>query len=462
MTTVKNEYTKYITRQDAELHIHTFIDDLSEQLEQLSLGKLGLSYQRSYDSLCPFDIQLLISEMKPTNNVELIVRNILLNQVINAEKLAPGSGFVVCIAFINALQSYNKQHDDDELIQCLDTISLSSHITTLDVLQSVLQKFLNNNKKICKMIIEACTLAGHDGSVYVNRLQKDASYIEQSTGYKFDCHPILEFWTTAKIKSWKRSNVKCFIIDGLIETVSEIHHLLESLSSSKSPGIIFARGFSEEVIATLSVNHKRKTLDVIPIQVPYDLQGMNMLKDLAVVCGSDVVSSLKGELISSIEFEKWPYIESISIDTSCVMIHHEENTQPVRAHVVDLIDRREKAVPDKANLLDLRIKSLTSGQVNIFLNHRHSEFSHLYVHRVETGVRLMSDIARSGIIQVVDNMQKHNIENKCGSVANNTFQKLYDMGFLTISANAIITGIRRGISAAESASSVGAFIIRDD
>jgi len=462
MTTV-NEYTKYIAKQDAEVHVYEFVSDLSDQLEQLSLGKLGISYQQSYDSLCPFDIISLVSEMKPANDVGLIIRNILLNQIINAEKHAAGSGLIACIAFINTIRNYDKKRNsDEELEQCLDTISLSSHITTLKVSELILQKYLTNNKKICKMIIEACALAGHDGSIYVNKVQKDSSYIELSTGYQFNCQPIPEFWVTSKMKNWKRSNVKCFIIDGFIESVSEVHHLLESLSSSKDPGVLFARGFSEEVIATLAVNYKRKTLDVVPIQVPYDLKGMNMLKDLAVACGSDVVSSLKGELISSIEFDEWPYIESVSIDLGNVMIHHEKSDRNVRVHVIDLTKQREKAIPDKADLIDLRIKSLTSNRVDIFLDQEYSEFFHLYMHRMELGIRLMSDVARSGIISIKDNISVANLSSRYGQIANNTFRTLHDMKFSITSAMAVIIGIRRGISAAESANSVGAFIMRDD
>ena len=48
-------------------------------------------------------------------------------------------------------------------------------------------------------------------------------------------------------------NYKVVIIDGFIETVGEIHHLLHDAAKSKTPHVIFCFGMSEEVKHTIMV-----------------------------------------------------------------------------------------------------------------------------------------------------------------------------------------------------------------
>ena len=114
-------------------------------------------------------------------------------------------------------------------------------------------------------------------------------------------------------KSWSRSDPKIFIVDGIIETISEIHQILDASSKKKIPCVIVARGFNEDVQNTLAVNMTYGRLDVYPIAVPIDEIGANQLFDIAAVCSSDVVSSLKGEIISSKKFEDIKSVDLVDI-----------------------------------------------------------------------------------------------------------------------------------------------------
>ena len=54
-------------------------------------------------------------------------------------------------------------------------------------------------------------------------------------------------------------------------------------------------------------------IHIFPIAVPLDLYGANALKDLAYVSGNDIVSALKGDLISSIQVDDHRSIEKAVI-----------------------------------------------------------------------------------------------------------------------------------------------------
>ena len=86
-------------------------------------------------------------------------------------------------------------------------------------------------------------------------------------------------------------------IDGYVESVSELHLLLEELSEAKVPCFLFVRGMSEDVLHTIKTNNDRKTLMVFPYIVPFDLDSVNTIVDIAVSAGTDVLSNLKSDKI---------------------------------------------------------------------------------------------------------------------------------------------------------------------
>ena len=149
-------------------------------------------------------------------------------------------------------------------------------------------------------------------------------------------------WKSENNSKWEASEVKCVCIDGIIESVSEIHHILEKLNSLQQPAVLFARGFSMEVISTLSVNARRGTLNVAPVVVGYTIEHANTLKDIAIACGGDVVSSLKGELISAIDLDEVPTVEKVCITSAGVMISHRYSKKNVNNHVKKIQKNRQE------------------------------------------------------------------------------------------------------------------------
>jgi hypothetical protein len=101
--------------------------------------------------------------------------------------------------------------------------------------------------------------------------------------------------------------------------------------------------------------------------VRFDLDGMNTLVDLAMIAGCDVVSSLKGELISSVNFADLPRVDRITAHKSRIVLMHKGTARVVAQHVQRLRERRESEVEAVSTLLDARIRSLMSNHVIIRL-----------------------------------------------------------------------------------------------
>ena len=91
---------------------------------------------------------------------------------------------------------------------------------------------------------------------------------------------------------------KVVLIDGFIETVGEIHHLLYNAASSKLPHVLFCFGMSDEVKHTIVTNNAKGITEVFPVVMQLDTKTANILNDFAILHKTDVISSLSGQTIS--------------------------------------------------------------------------------------------------------------------------------------------------------------------
>ena len=132
-------------------------------------------------------------------------------------------------------------------------------------------------------------------SIFLERSRSSKTKISLDSGFNFNISIDKKYLT---YKTIKMKDVKCFVIDGFVESVSEIHHILEKAAESKDNYVLFARHLSEDVESTISYNVKRGTINLVPVSVGFDENTLNILNDISLCTNSDLISSHKGDLIS--------------------------------------------------------------------------------------------------------------------------------------------------------------------
>ena len=145
---------------------------------------------------------------------------------------------------------------------------------------------------LSSVLLEAIKLGGIESKIVCEPTKNSKTSIELKNGYNFTINPFDLFYNQKG--RWDREKVKCLIVDGFVENISEIDHLLTESNKTKNPMIIFANGFNDDVIQTLKFNFERETLDIFPVKIDIELDSINTINDIAVVCGGDIISSLKG------------------------------------------------------------------------------------------------------------------------------------------------------------------------
>ena len=217
---------------------------------------------------------------------------------------------------------------------------------------------LGHNNKIIEICMTALELAGSDGKILVEQGNSNELSIELRVGSQFNLLPLLG---DCDIK-----NCKVAVIDGYIESISEIHHFLTQVSESGDDVFMFFRGCSDDVISTLSINLRRNTVRVRPIIVKFDEKGINTLKDICVVTGAPLVSSDLGSLISNIKLADLPRIKRIQISGNKVYIESPERKKIIESHFSNLLEKMsEDSNEFKFELLKQRTSSLSSRQITI-------------------------------------------------------------------------------------------------
>jgi hypothetical protein len=132
--------------------------------------------------------------------------------------------------------------------------------------------------------------------------------------------------------------------------------------------LLFVRGLADDVKQTLKVNYDRGTLRVVPVIVKFDLEGINSLNDISIASGAGLVSSNKGDLISSVRLSDTSQIEKAIIYPKKVVIINSASKLSVETHVSFLRRKRaEESVSDVSTLIDARIRSLSPNHVVIRL-----------------------------------------------------------------------------------------------
>lgn len=294
--------------------------------------------------------------------IEQSIHEIIVTHAHAAEVLGPG-GFDLCIErLLEKIASFNGRCTfarTGELI--CDIVGAGAKAPVGSDLVWVLREHMaSSNPRTQSMLERALQLAGFAGRIIVERARSRPS-VELVRGYTFDLVP---GWPLSA--RFERPRAIC--IDGFIEAVSELHHLLEEAAESKEPLLLFVRGMSDDVKNTLKVNYDRGSLRVVPIIAKFDIEGINILNDVAAATGADLVSSNKGDLISSVRLAGAPFLDEAIVNFNKVVVMSTASRRAVEAHVAFLRKkRREEKVDDIAKLFDARIKSLSPNHVVVRL-----------------------------------------------------------------------------------------------
>lgn|GEM_PF-5422086 len=316
-----------------------------------------------------------LQKLKHDDVCEQIIFELLMSHLLQAEAIAAGGleGFIAFLSNEEVVPTQLKKFDKSSIKKLLSTFLEDEH--TVEMIDDCLQ------------------YAGLHGKIVLSQhpVNGDDDIVELVKGSFFS-----DLIPAFNLKSTKFLNPRLICVDGFVESVSEIHRLLEDASSSKETIILFVRGLSDEVLRTLKINYDRGSLRLVPIIVKYDIENANLLNDIATINCSDVVSTHKGELISNIDLNKFFRVDSVDITTSGIGIENQATSALVDLHIKKL---QEKIINSdnqyEKDVATKRLQNLGMNRITIRLKETSNKKQKNFM--IDRSLRAVKDARTFGI-----------------------------------------------------------------
>ena len=319
-------------------------------------------------------VQKYISDNK-CDDYHKIIKPLIVDAVARSEYGAGGSG-PICLSLIsqqistlsNRIRAGSRldQIENDQRRQISEIISSinksARKINKADVYRLIDKNFsLSIQKKIFQTIIDKSNIKS---PIFLERSNRRDTILSFFQGFNFELSVDPDMIPPGS--TWERKDVRVLIIDGMIESIGEIHHVLEKAASEKNPIIMFVRSLADDVRSTISLNIKRGTIDLIPVEVGFNEATINILNDISICCNSDIISTHMGDLISTSGIIDLSSVEKITISEHGINIVNNAKDSVLSTHLKYLEEKRNSSTsPEIHDMFDKRVRSLSSGKILI-------------------------------------------------------------------------------------------------
>jgi hypothetical protein len=314
--------------------------------------------------------------------IEKTFKPLIENEFLKFEKHCPGMGEV----FLNIVMQNLNDHRYvfannniqnklffDKVIKPLelleDKIIASSHHFSKKDWNEFLEDEINKENKF--FIKDLINLMGLKSNVFVETGYGKKTYVEKSNDISFDLSFDNDFLLT---DVWNAKDYNFIIIDGFIDSVGEIVHLLQEANENNEPYVIFCKGMHLDVKNVIMQNLARKTINVLPVSLEINELNINILADIAMChnSSSDMVSHLKGDTISKAVRNKLKKGKSISVKKGKITLTPKASSNRIDTHLRYLSKKKANAdVEQNTVLLEKRIKMLSSDKIVIKIANQH-------------------------------------------------------------------------------------------
>jgi len=356
----------------------TFLRELQQNNSKMKemLGRIKTALNEQGYPLKKESYHFLTRILEPQTRVERTLYMLLFHAAYQSELMSSGSSYLA-IRFANELIEQLMKSPDvleknevelmasfDEIMESYKASIAKNHIP---ISQKTLKEEIERiceDKVLSEALWEAVSVAGLEGKIHIEDGNLSNYVAEQKSGYFFDIVKPFKFMFPPS-GIWEALNVKVMLVDGIIERVSEIDKILNGALETKIPVLLIAQGFSEEVVSTIKVNVDYGNFNIMPLRIQPDLDSLNVINDIAVVAGGDIISTLKGQMVCFADFDSLPIVEQVRLNSKELCIENAKTRGAVSQQLRMLLEKRQanQEVVDISDLLDKRIQGLIAASV---------------------------------------------------------------------------------------------------
>lgn len=452
-----------IKRNSIDSKLRQLTDAIQRKMDDVVSQKHHFSFGNRTSQVQPIDMIRWASEMTSVTSESKHLKNIILSALSDAEN-TQGSSAVVCMMALghllrrpSSIWSPTLSNEIENEIKTL--LSLHTRRCSSTEVFQILSKF-DRDPRSFGIAKKAIKMSGANSTIQVI-VEGNFTEIKTVQGHKFPVDFPDIFLSAGGITSSEKKFDECKVmaIDGIVESISEINGIIHESYEKNIPVLIAARGFDKDVLNTLGVNFYHSRLRVIPVIVPYDATGANMINDICVVSGCDLVSALKGDLISSKKWEDLGKVDGVRVlfsKSNIVLINsatrssierHRRNLRKMKIETMDTI---------KSEVIEKRLTCLMGTGTIISLGDDLEDLKGLYTDRINCHIRSFKSASKFGIVDLsalLEDVRSPELRKIILSL------KSLSQFFLT---GQLLSGIKHAISCEKSLRSIGGMICNDN
>lgn len=266
---------------------------------------------------------------------------------------------------------YNQMEVKDKLLDFAKNIKAELNKKVVKIKDDKDLKFIakisaNNDESIANDVVKIMKVVGLDGQVMIDRGYSTETEIIEDTGFILRTGVFSPELTNKQFQA-NMLDVPVLITDKRLYYKSEAETILKTvLSAGYNEVVIIAQDFIGEALPFFIANHQNNKVRVILVAE----KKPEILEDLAIYLGGDVVSDKKGSLVDNITIENFMMAKRVYSDPNKSIISRDKNESKKE------IDSRVKALRGEMKKignkndpaytrLEHRISSLTNGMVTI-------------------------------------------------------------------------------------------------
>ena len=243
--------TEVLLKEQIEPKIRSILAESEEKVQCLLDSQLSFLYGESVIKALPCDSIRVITEMVSDASNNQTLRNLLLNTMVTSENLWAGSGCISLLVLLESskfLQRCRKSGTKFEFDHALISKVLSENsrrVNSEEIFESVKQVVNSHyDTALAKEILE---IVGSSGNANIDPKPAINTSIVVQSGYKIGvtCEDL--FWSASGASIISLHNPKILCVDGIVESMSEIHRVIGRSHETGQPVVIFARGFNDDV-----------------------------------------------------------------------------------------------------------------------------------------------------------------------------------------------------------------------
>ena len=176
--------------------------------------------------------------------------------------------------------------------------------------------------EIGSLIAEAMEKVTRDGVITIEESRTDKTYTEVVEGMQFDRGYLSPYFVTDTEKMVAElEDPYILITDKKLTSIVDIKEILEQVAQRQLKLLIIAEDVEGEAITNLVLNRLRGVLNVVAVKAPgFGDRRKELLRDIAIVTGGEVISDELGLELKDVTFEMLGRAHQVKVDKDNTVI----------------------------------------------------------------------------------------------------------------------------------------------